>query len=132
MIKQPIIFFDGVCNLCNGFVDWLMKADKKGIFKVASLQGETAKQMLKDPAVYTGLASVILFDEEGEHKKSAAVCRILKRLGGIYQVLGIFCFIPEGLRNGLYDFVAKNRYRWFGVRQTCRLPAPREQERFLP
>lgn len=131
-LTHPILFFDGVCGLCNRSVDFLMQRDKHDTFRFAPLQGETAKRMLPsltdDPETW----SVLYLDEDGLHDQSDVTIRVCRRLGGIWSLVGLLAVIPRPLRNIGYRFVARNRYGWFGKHDTCRLPAPEEQARFLP
>ncbi|RYG48736.1 thiol-disulfide oxidoreductase DCC family protein [bacterium] len=126
-----MFFFDGVCNLCNGAVDWIVRHDPKATIKFASLQGETAAEMIPDAA--ESLDSMVFVDAGRHYRESDAVLRAGKHIGGVYGVLaavaGVF---PRGLRNAVYRFVARNRYRWFGKKESCRLPTPAERSRFLP
>ncbi len=125
---KPIIFFDGVCGLCNKSVDFLIVRDKKQIFLFAPLQGETAKQKLPPVA---DMESVVLLDEKGMHDKSTAALKILIRLGGIWKLSVIFFAVPKFIRDPIYNVIAKNRYKIFGKKESCRLPTPEERVRFL-
>jgi predicted DCC family thiol-disulfide oxidoreductase YuxK len=131
-VKSPVVFFDGVCGLCNRFVDFLFAVDTRGIFKVSPLQGELAKKMLGPRAAGPEFRSIILKDSEGLHEGSTAVLRILSQLGGIWRVLGWLRLIPRPLRDFVYFTIARNRYRWFGKKETCRMPTSKELSRFLP
>ncbi len=128
--QSPIIFFDGVCTLCNGFVDFVIKRDP-GRFQFASLQGETARKNLDAGFLDHDPKSIVLWDEAGVHTKSQAVIRILARLPAPWKLaVGLYA-VPPGMRDFFYDFIAKRRYRWFGRRDTCRLPGPQERSRIL-
>jgi predicted DCC family thiol-disulfide oxidoreductase YuxK len=127
---QPIIFFDGVCGLCNSFVDFIIRADKKQQFLFAPLQGKTFKSLTETEKL-TFPDSVVLYTKGKFHVKSGAALKIMTCLGGIYLASKICYLLPTFLRDKLYDFVAKNRYRWFGKKETCRLPSPEERARFL-
>ena len=128
----PVIFFDGVCGLCNVWVDFVIARDNQGRFHFSPLQGETARdwlQMTPD----SPLDSVALADAAGIHRKSDAVWRILVQLGGVWRPTGwLLRLVPRAVRNWGYDLVARHRYRWFGKKESCRLPTPAERERFLP
>lgn len=130
MTDRQIIFFDGLCNLCNAFVDFLIKRDKDLNFSFAPLQGETARQKLPagQPAK---LNSVVLWNQGEILEKSDAALMILQQLGGLWWLMRVFWVVPAFLRDLVYDFVAANRYRFFGKRETCRLPTPEEKARFL-
>jgi predicted DCC family thiol-disulfide oxidoreductase YuxK len=129
---MPVIFFDGVCGLCNAWIDFVIARDKKRVFCFGPLQGETASRWLNLPPE-AGFDSVMLVDSTGAYRKSDAVWRILARLGGPWRlVAGLLRVIPRPIRNWGYDFVARHRYRWFGRKETCRLPSADERERFVP
>ena len=131
-LTHPILFFDGVCGLCNRSVDLLLRIDKKDIFRFAPLQGETASRMLPpltgDPEIW----SILYLDENGLHDQSDVTIQVCRRLGGLWGLVGLLRIMPVTIRNVAYRFVARNRYRWFGKHDTCRLPTPEEQARFLP
>ena len=128
---QPIIFFDGVCGLCNGFVDQVVRLDREGIFRLAPLQGETARRLLGERQA-DSTWSMIYLDERGLHDQSDASLEICRRLGGPWRAVALLKWIPRRVRNWLYGIVARNRYRWFGRRESCRIPGPDEKDRFLP
>jgi predicted DCC family thiol-disulfide oxidoreductase YuxK len=127
----PIIFFDGVCGLCNRFIDFVISRDSAGLFRFATLQGETARERL--PEADLDLNTMVLCDEQGIFRKSTAAVRILTRLGGVWGLCGTALrLVPRPLRDVAYSFVARNRYRVFGKKVTCRMPTTAERTRFLP
>jgi predicted DCC family thiol-disulfide oxidoreductase YuxK len=130
--QKPIIFFDGVCGMCNALVDYLMRIDRQQQFMFAPLQGRTAQELLppqpEDPQAW----SLIYLDEEGLHDQFWACMKICRRVGGVYKVLSLFRIIPRPMGNALYRLVGRNRYRIFGKKEACRLPTPQERARFLP
>ncbi|MNK07860.1 hypothetical protein D3C87_257810 [compost metagenome] len=129
--KQNVIFFDGICHLCNGFVDAIITRDSHHHFLFAPLQGTTAEQLL--PVTdRENLDTVIYFENGRIYRRSAAILKILTGLGGGYRLLGIGWVIPSPLRDLLYKAIAKNRYTWFGKREFCRLPTPAEKSYLLP
>lgn len=129
---HPIVFFDGVCGLCNSSVDFVMARDRRGIFRYAPLQGETAAARL-NPRDVASLNSIVLVDDAGVHRHSTAIVRILGHLGGGWKfAAALLWLIPRPLRNLGYRCVAANRYRLFGKKEACRMPTPEERERFLP
>ena len=131
-LEHPILFFDGLCGLCNTSVDFVMKRDTRDVFRYAPLQGETAAGHLSEKD-REDLDSVVLKTPEGLYRHSSAVVRILWKLPGIWPVLGtLLWLIPAPLRNLGYRIVAKNRYRFFGKKESCRLPTPEEIGRLLP
>jgi predicted DCC family thiol-disulfide oxidoreductase YuxK len=130
MEKHPIIFFDGYCGLCNGFVDFVMERDKKKIFRFATLQGKTAARLLPKED-YENIDSVVLVMDDFTYKKSKAVLKVFSVLGGGWQALSVFDVLPLFLKNFGYDLVAKYRYALFGKREVCRMPTREERALFL-
>jgi predicted DCC family thiol-disulfide oxidoreductase YuxK len=131
MTDKKIIFFDGVCHLCNGFVDFLIRADKKRKFFFAPLQGETSSNLLSAEKRQK-LETVIYYDRGVLHEESDAILKIFSDLGGAYRILSLGRLLPRFLRNGVYRWVARHRYGWFGEREFCRLPQPEEKTYLLP
>lgn len=130
--QRPIVFFDGVCGFCNAWVDFLITRDPDGQLAFAPLQGETARQLLPETDRQQ-LHSLVLWTPQKAYRKTAAVVRILWRLGGAWRmVAGLLWLIPLPLRNLGYDVVARNRYRLFGRKDACRMPTPAERTRLLP
>ena len=132
MQNPPIIFFDGVCGMCNRFVDLILRIDTKGIFRFTPIQGETAKQLLPPLSEAPQEWSMFYLDERGIHKESDAFLEVYHRLGGAWWFLSLLRLVPRGVRDFVYRTVARNRYRWFGQRDACRIPSPEEKCRFLP
>jgi predicted DCC family thiol-disulfide oxidoreductase YuxK len=129
-MAKPVIFFDGVCNLCNSFVDFTVRNDREGRFLFSSLQGEAAKAMLQLPA--TGqLSTVVLLDNGRTYIESEAIIKILIGLGGGWRFASLLKLIPGPLRDAAYRFIAAHRYRFFGQKETCRIPSATERARFL-
>lgn len=129
---RPIVFFDGVCGLCNRSIDFILRRDQRGVFMVTPLQGETAEQLL-EPADRERLGSLVVRISGRTYRRSAAVVRLLWRLGGVWKIVGtLLWLIPLPLRDLGYRVVASNRYRLFGKKETCRLPTEEERARFLP
>jgi predicted DCC family thiol-disulfide oxidoreductase YuxK len=131
-IGKPIIFFDGVCGMCNKFVNVILKADHKRQFLFAPLQGETARQLLPPLPTKPEDWSLIYLDEEGVHDQAYASLQIYRRLGGVWWLLSLGRFLPRFVLKPVYRLIARNRYKWFGRQAECRLPTAEEQERFLP
>ena len=126
-----VVYFDGHCNLCNRFVDYLIQRDKTHKLRFAPLQGTTSAQRV--PQERRERLGTIVYEREGKfHIRSTAAILILSELGGIYPLAKILLVIPKFLRDLVYRYIAKNRYLWFGKRDTCRLPAPAEKLQFLP
>jgi predicted DCC family thiol-disulfide oxidoreductase YuxK len=131
MTAKPIVFFDGICHLCNGFVDSVIIRDKEKKLNFAPLQGETALTRLSANEI-SDLNSVILWIDGKTYSKSTAILHILSIAIWPYKFWLAGLLIPAFLRNWIYDWVAKNRYLWFGRREICRLPTPEERDRLLP
>jgi predicted DCC family thiol-disulfide oxidoreductase YuxK len=130
--KQPILFFDGVCNLCNGAVQWVIRRDRAGIFRFAALQSETGQTLLQEAGLPAEeLSTVILYEDGRFHTHSDVPLRVWRRLGGAWAWLYVFRFVPRFLRDGVYNWIARNRYRWFGRQDQCMIPTPELRERFL-
>ena len=128
--KSMVVFFDGVCNLCQGSVRYLIKHDKKNVLKFASIQGPYAKSFLPTTELES-LDSILFYDGENLYKKSCAVLKLSKLLGGWHQLLLLGHLLPLFISNGLYDLVAKNRYKWFGKQNQCMQPSADLKSRFL-
>jgi predicted DCC family thiol-disulfide oxidoreductase YuxK len=128
---RPVIFFDGVCGLCNGFVDFILKVDKHKKFHFSPLQGALAKSKLSDEQI-TDLKSVVLASDNKIFIKSQAVLEILTQLGGFWMLAVVLKIFPNFVLNIFYDLIAKYRYKLFGKKETCRIPSPEERERFIP
>lgn len=126
------MFFDGVCGLCNGFVDFLFRIDTKGMILVAALQGQTAKQFLPSGLLVDLQTMVVRRKDGGLLVKSEGVLHVLAELGGFWGTMATMALIvPKFLRDFVYDLVARSRYSIFGKRQTCRFPSSEERSRFL-
>ncbi len=137
MTARRIVFFDGYCGICNAFVDWLMRIDKTGELKFASLQGETATKTFAtalakaEQAPLTKTTTVIYLSNGEKYYQSSAVLRILMDIGGVWKLAGIFYLVPKCIRDFIYRIIANNRYRFIKPRKTCRVPTPSEQDRLL-
>ncbi|MEP5612487.1 MAG: DCC1-like thiol-disulfide oxidoreductase family protein [Cyclobacteriaceae bacterium] len=130
-IEHPVVFFDGVCNLCNSSVNFIIRRDRKGLFKFSPLQGKYAASALPAELITKErLPSLVLLDKQVK-MKSTAVLSIAKRLNGLWPLLYIFIIIPAFLRHLVYDFIAKNRYKWFGKKDHCMIPTPDLKDRFI-
>jgi predicted DCC family thiol-disulfide oxidoreductase YuxK len=129
---EKIVFFDGVCNFCNYWVNFAIKRDKKNKLRFAPLQGETAKSVLPKHKINTTVLSTVVFVENGKvYTQSSAALRICKHLNGVWKIFYGLMIIPKFLRDAAYNFIAKNRYRWFGKKEACMIPTPEMRERFL-
>lgn len=128
---QNIVFFDGYCHLCNGFVDFLIQRDRSKKLFFAPLQGSTAKKFLT-PLDVKNLSTVIFKTSSKTSKQSDAIIYIIATLGGIYTLVYILKVIPKVLRDLIYQFIANHRLLWFGERSFCRFPTPEESSQLLP
>lgn len=125
---RHIVFFDGVCNLCSGAVQFVLKRDKKEFFKFSSLQSEFARKNL--PENLTNMQSIVYLENGQLYTQSTAVLKIVKHLNGIWPMLYILIIIPRFIRDFIYDYIAKNRYKWFGKKATCMIPDKSYVSRF--
>jgi predicted DCC family thiol-disulfide oxidoreductase YuxK len=130
--NKSVILFDGVCNLCNAAVNFIIKHDKNEQFSFASLQSDAAKEiLLQFTAKKTNLNSVLLIENGNIYDKSTAVLLITRKLPGGFKFLYVFKILPKFIRDAVYNFIANNRYKWFGKKETCMLPTPEIKNRFL-
>jgi len=131
--NKKIILFDGVCNLCNAAVQFVIQHDKKDVFRFVALQSELGQEILKHIGINPkNIDSVILY-EPGilYYYKSTAAIEIAKSLGGFWHLGTVFRIIPTGIRNQLYDYIAKNRYKWYGKKEICWIPTQELKSKFL-
>lgn len=130
--QHKIILFDGVCNLCNGSVNFFMTRDKKDIFRFAALQSDIGIELQKKLDIdHENIESFILIDGNKYYKKSTAALRTAVILGFPYNLVYPFLLIPPFIRNIVYDIIARYRYKWFGKKEYCRVPTPEERSKFL-
>ncbi len=131
-MANKVIFFDGVCNLCSGFVQFIIKQDKKQQFSFAALQSKYAQEALKSYDLNTSeLQSVVFITNNRVYTKSDAAIEIAKQLGGLWYLLSGLKIFPLSFRNWVYDFIGKNRYKWFGKTDSCMVPSETLKSRFL-
>jgi predicted DCC family thiol-disulfide oxidoreductase YuxK len=130
----PVVIFDGVCNLCNATVDFLIRRDRRGVLRFTANQHEAGRQLLAGRPELGGGGSdtVYLYHEGRLYERSEAALRIARLLGFPWSMAWGLMLVPRFLRDGVYAWIARNRYRWFGKKETCRLPSPEERARFLP
>ena len=129
---HPLILFDGVCNLCNGAVQFVINRDKEGMFRFASLQSSSADRYLKKFRVKgQHLYSILLIKDNKLYDQSNAILEIARELSGLWPALYAFKIIPAFIRNAIYKLVASNRYRIFGKKDECMIPTPELKARFL-
>lgn len=130
--SQSIVLFDGVCNLCNGAVTFLIRNDKNDRFRFAALQSEMGVDLTTKYGIDTQeVDSIVLIENDKAYVRSDAALRIAKRMSGAYPLLYVFVIIPRFLRDPIYKWVARNRYRWFGKKDQCMIPTPELKAKFL-
>lgn len=131
--NKKLILFDGVCNLCNTSVQFIIKHDKKNVFLFAPLQSDIGKQIIETYHIDTHKTdSILLFTpEKGIDYKSTAALKIASHLGFPINVMVVFLIIPAFIRNWIYDYIAKNRYKWYGKKESCWIPTPELKSKFL-
>lgn len=124
--------FDGVCNMCNAAVQFIIKRDKTGDLRFASLQSDHAKaQLVAYDLPPTYLDSFILLEKGKLYTRSTAALRVCRYFGGLWKALYIFIIIPAPIRDAVYDFIGRNRYKWFGKKDQCMMPTPEQRAKFL-
>ena len=134
MSAQRIILFGGICNFCNRWVNFIIRHDKKGKIKLAALQSEAGKRILKEnnlAQLIDNMDTFIFIDEEKNYTRSSAGIRIAKYLNGGWKLFFAFIIVPKFIRDGAYNWLAKNRYKWWGKRNECMIPTQDVKERFL-
>lgn len=122
--ERPVVLFDGVCNLCNSAVDFIIRRDRRARLRLASLQSDAGHALLERVGVDPSIDSIVFVHRGRWFVKSAAAVRVALRLRFPWPVLAVFWLVPRPLRDLIYDWVARNRLRWFGTRDTCRMPDP--------
>jgi|TARA_B110000261_G_scaffold41349_1_gene48540 predicted DCC family thiol-disulfide oxidoreductase YuxK len=129
---HSIILFDGVCNLCNGAVNFVINRDPGNVFKFTPLQEKQGVLLLKKHAIDAKmLDSIVLIENGNVYIKSSAALRIAKKMSNLWPLFFALLIIPRFMRDGVYDFIAKNRYKWFGKKEQCMIPTPGLREKFL-
>ena len=131
--NKKIILFDGVCNLCDSTVRFIIKHDKKDVFRFVALQSDLGRKIINHIGVDTSKTDSILLYEPGHayYYKAEAAIKIAAELGGIYTLMNIFSILPNALSNLVYDYVARNRYKWYGKKEECMIPTPEMKAKFL-
>ena len=131
-VKHQVILFDGVCNLCNSAVQFIIRRDKKETFRFASLQSSLGRKLLgQHPRRTSPQETIILFKNNKVYDRSTAALEIAKELPGAWPAFYIFMILPKFLRDSLYNLIARNRYRWFGKKDECMIPTAEVKNRFL-
>lgn len=130
---KKIILFDGICNLCNGFIQFVIKRDKEDLFRYASLQSDIGQKLITERGIDTKTIDSVVLIEPGiaYYIKSDAALQIGKNIKGYRTVSKLLYLISRSLRNIVYDFIARNRYRWYGKKEQCMIPSPELKAKFL-
>lgn len=127
-----IVLFDGVCNFCDSSINRIIKHDKKNYFRFAPLQSATGQELLKKYSIDSSKTdSIILIENNKAYTRSTAILRITKHLNRLYPLMYPLLIIPPFIRNGVYDIIARNRYKWFGKKEVCMIPTPEVREKFI-
>jgi len=132
-LNKKIILFDGVCNLCDSTVQFIIKHDKEDLFRFVALQSDLGQEIINHIGLDTSKTDSIILYEPGTayYYKAEAALKIAKELGGVYSLLSIFTVLPNYLNNKVYDYVARNRYKWYGKKEECMIPTPEMKAKFL-
>ncbi len=130
---KKIVLFDGICNLCDASVQYVIKKDKKDCFRFVSIQSEIGQNILNHLGIDTSKIDSIVLYEPGRayYTKASAVIQIAKTLGGISGLIQVFELFPKTLNNSIYDYIARNRYKWYGKKDSCMLPSKELMDKFL-
>lgn len=128
---KKIVLFDGDCHFCNKSVQFILKRDPKAFFQFASLQSEIGQELIHQYKIPQHIDSLVLIDSNRYYIKSTAALRICLNLKGLWKTCFILTIVPKWIRDRFYDYIAKNRYKWFGTNSTCKIPTDEERERFL-
>lgn len=128
---KTLVLFDGYCNLCNGAVQFILKRDLKKQFYFAGLSWPVGEDIIRQFPKFKDADSILVFENGKVFDRSSAALKITGRLGGLWPLMGIFWIIPRFLRDAIYTFIARNRYKWFGKKDSCMIPDSDVKERFL-
>lgn len=132
MNNDPVILFDGVCNLCNGSVQYVIRHDKEGYYRFASLQSQAGQQFLRQYNLpVQDFNSFVLIEDGKVYTRSTAALKVAKKLSGMVKLLYGFIIVPAFIRDGVYNLISRNRYKWFGKKDSCMIPTPALKQRFL-
>src|SRR6266498_2986558 len=129
--NKPIILFDGVCNFCNSMVNFIISQDKKNVFLFYALQSDSGKKLLEEYKIdWKANDSFVVIENDKAYMKSNATLRLYGKLPWYWKWTQVFWIVPRFIRDGVYNFIAKNRYRWFGKKEKCMVPTPATSEKF--
>jgi predicted DCC family thiol-disulfide oxidoreductase YuxK len=131
-MKQPIILFDGVCNFCNNTINFLIRQDKKGVFHFAPLQSDIGQSLLRQQGLHQQqFDSFVLVSNSKAYLRSSATLQLIQHLPWYWQWARVLWVVPRPIRDGVYNWIARNRYKWFGKKDACMIPTPEVRSRFL-
>lgn len=130
---KKIILFDGVCNLCDATVQFIIKRDLKDVFRFVAIQSDLGQEIIKHIGIDTSKTDSIILYEPGNayYYKAEAALKIGKELGGMYSLLSVLTLLPKNISNSVYDFIARNRYKWYGKKDACMIPSAAMKAKFL-
>jgi len=129
---KPIILFDGVCNLCNAMVNFIIRQDKKNVFLFAALQSNAGKKLLEQYKIdWKANDSFVIIENEKAYMKSNAALKLYNKLPWYWKWTQVFWIVPRFIRDGVYNFIARKRYRWFGKKEKCMIPTGEMKQKFL-
>jgi predicted DCC family thiol-disulfide oxidoreductase YuxK len=128
---HPIILFDGVCNFCNGIVNFVISQDKKKVFRFAALQSNAGQELIEKFHLPSSFDSFILIQNGKAYQKSTAALRLYNQLSWPWKWIQLFWIVPRPIRDAVYDLIARNRYKWFGRKEECMVPTPEIRSRFI-
>jgi predicted DCC family thiol-disulfide oxidoreductase YuxK len=130
--NESIILFDGVCNLCNRSVQFIIRRDKKNRFRFAAIQGKTGQSLMQQfQLTQNEINSFLLIEGQKIYTRSTAALRVFRQLGGLWSLLYVFIIVPPFIRDVIYNWVARNRYKWYGKRDACMIPLDELKSKFL-
>jgi predicted DCC family thiol-disulfide oxidoreductase YuxK len=130
--NESIILFDGVCNLCNRSVQFIIRRDKKNRFRFAAIQGKTGQSLMQQfQLTQNEINSFLLIEGQKIYTRSTAALRVFRQLGGLWSILYVFIIVPPFIRDVIYNWVARNRYKWYGKRDACMIPSDELKSKFL-
>ncbi len=130
---KKIILFDGVCNLCEASVQFVIRHDKKDVFRFVALQSDLGQDIIQHIGIdSTKIDSIILYEPSiAYYYKAEAILKITHEIGGIYNLMNLFAIFPKAFSNYVYNYIAKNRYKWYGKKEVCMIPSPQLKAKFL-
>ncbi len=130
--QNDVILFDGVCNLCNDAITFIIKRDRKNHYRFAALQSDIGALYLKKHSINPDeIDSIVLIRGEYAYTEASAALRIAQKMSGLWPLFYVFIIIPKFISNAIYEYIARNRYKWFGKKESCMIPTPALRDKFL-